>query len=105
PVSATAEAGPLTVTAEARPVRYLWDFGDGTELGTTRPGRPWTQARPGDVSHLYEAKGRYEVGAEVVWAARWRTNGGPWRDLGYFTTESSAGYPVREMVAVLVRRR
>lgn len=105
PVTATAGAGPLTVTAEARPVRYLWDFGDGTLEETTHPGRPWSRARPGDVAHLYETKGRYAVGLEVVWAARWRTNRGPWRDLGYFSTSSSEPYRVREMVAVLVRGR
>ncbi|HEV2757495.1 MAG TPA: PKD domain-containing protein [Actinomycetota bacterium] len=105
PVTATAQAGPLTVTAEARPVRYLWDFGDGNNASTSYPGRPWTRARPGNIAHLYETKGRYTIGLEVVWAARWRTNGGAWRDLGFFTTESSAAYRVREIVAVLVRSR
>lgn len=105
PVTATAAAGPVTVTAEARPVRYLWVFGDGTHEETTHPGRPWSRARPGDVGHLYETKGRYTVGLEVIWAARWRTNGGAWRDLGYFSTSESEPYRVREMVAVLVRGR
>ena len=105
PVSATASAGPLTVRAEARPVRFLWDFGDGATEGTTHPGRPWSPAAPGDVAHLYETKGRYDVGLEVIWAARWRTNDGPWRDLGYFSTSASEPYRVRGMVAVLVRDR
>ncbi|MFN2587094.1 MAG: PKD domain-containing protein [Actinomycetota bacterium] len=105
PISATARAPGLTVTAEARPIRYLWDFGDGNRTSTAHPGRPWTPRRPGNAPHLYETKGRYTVAAEVVWAARWRVNGGPWRDLGYFSTSGSTDYPVREMVAVLVRRR
>lgn len=105
PVSAVARAGGLTVTAEARPVRYVWDFGDGATESTTHPGRPWTPGRPGDVSYLYETKGRYRVGLEVVWAARWRMNAGPWRDLGYFSTAASEQYRVRGMISVLVRDR
>lgn len=105
PISATAGVRGLTVTAEARPVRYLWDFGDGATRQTQHGGRPWTPARRGNVGHLYETKGRYEPTVTVVWAARWRVNGGPWDDLGYFSTTGSAEYPVREMIAVLVRRR
>lgn len=105
PVSATAGVRGLTVTAEARPVRYLWDFDDGAGRRTTHPGRPWTRHREGDVSHLYETKGRYDVSVEVVWAARWRVNDGAWRGLGYFSTTDSVDYPVRGMIAVLVGRR
>ncbi len=105
PISATAGVRGLTVTAEARPVSYLWDFGDGRETSTSYPGRPWTRQQDGTISHLYETKGRYETAVEVVWAARWRVNGGAWRDLGYFSTADSVDYPVREMIAVLVRRR
>ena len=105
PVTAEAQAPGLTVTAEARPVRYRWDFGDGAGEETAHPGRPWTPRRPGDVGHLYETKGGYTVTVEAVWAARWRVNDGPWRALGYFETSGSLDYPVREMVAVLVHRR
>ena len=105
PVVATAGVRGLTVTAEARPVRYLWDFADGTTRQTQHGGRPWTTARRGNVGHLYETKGRYEPTVTVVWAARWRVNGGAWNDLGYFSTTGSAEYPVREMISVLVRRR
>lgn len=105
PIAATAGVPGLTVTAEAQPVRYLWDFGDGSTRSTRHPGRPWTRRRDGNVGHLYETKGRYEAEVTVVWAARWRVNGGAWRDLGYFSTTGSVDYPVREMIAVLVRRR
>lgn len=103
-VTARASAGPLTVTAEARPARYLWDFGDGATKTTAHPGTPWTKTRPGDIAHLYETKGRYDVSVEIVWAARWRVSGGAWRDLGYFSTSGSRPYPVREIIAMLVRR-
>ena len=104
-VTATAGVPGLTVTAEARPVRFRWEFGDGSERDTAHQGQAWTNRRPGNVAHLYETRGRYEPAVTVVWAARWRVNLGPWRDLGYFTTDGSIDYPVREMIAVLVRRR
>lgn len=104
PISATAGVRGLTVTAEARPVKYLWDFGDGTTRQTRHGGRPWTTAVRGNVGHLYETKGRYEPAVTVVWAARWRVNAQPWDDLGYFSTTGSTGYPVREVLSVLVRR-
>ena len=105
PVTATAGVPGLTVTAEARPSEYAWDFGDGSTRSTQHPGRPWTRRRDGNVGHLYETKGRYEPAVDVVWVARWRVNGGPWRDLGYFSTTGSIDYTVREMIAVLTRRR
>ena len=105
PVSATAGVRGLTVTAQARPVEYTWDFGDGSTRTTQHPGRPWTKARNGNVGHLYETKGGYEPTVTALWAARWRVNGGPWRDLGYFSTEGSVDYRVRQVLALLVRRR
>lgn len=105
PVTATATVPGLTVRAEARPGEYAWDFGDGSTRTTQHPGRAWTRRRDGNVGHLYETKGRYEPTVTVVWSARWRVNGGPWRDLGYFSTTGSIDYGVREMIAVLTRRR
>lgn len=103
PITATARVPGLTVTAEARPVEYVWDFGDGSQKVTTHPGRPWSKRRPGNISYLYETKARYELSVEVVWGARWRINGGPWQPLGYFSTSASRAYPVREIIAVLVQ--
>lgn len=102
PISATASAGGVTVTAEAHPSRYEWDFGDGGRLVSNGPGRPWTRRAPGDVAHLYEAKDVYDVVVDVVWQARWRVGGGPWQPLGVFVTSGSRDYPVQELVSVLV---
>ena len=103
PVAATASAGGLTVTAEARPAQYIWDFGDGSDKTTSHPGRPWTPAAPGDIAHLYETRGHYEVGVEVLWEARWRIGAGAWQPLGFFSTSDSVDYPVRQLIAVLVK--
>lgn len=104
-VSATAAVPGLSVTAEASPVRYIWRFGDGADLVTAGPGRPWTKHKPGTVGHLYEVKGDYDLTVEVVYEARWRINGGPWEPLGYFSNADSEPYRVQELIAVLTRSR
>ncbi|MDQ3766521.1 MAG: PKD domain-containing protein [Actinomycetota bacterium] len=102
PITATAGVSGLTVTAEARPVEYVWDFGDGQEKVTTEPGRPWTKASEGSISHLYEATGSYDLGVEIVWRARWRADDGGWQQLGVFSSSAGEPYPVKEVVSVLV---
>lgn len=102
-IRAQANAGGLVVTAEARPVQYVWTFGDGSDDVTRHHGRRWTKKRPGNIDHIYEAKHRYRVRVEVIWRARWRIGLGPWRTLGYFSNSDSAPYRVGELVPVLVR--
>lgn len=105
PIVATAAAGPATVTAVADPVQYLWDFGDGGDRLTETPGTSWTLRRRGSIGHVYQASGRYDLGVEVIWQARWRSGGGAWQPLGYFSTADSRPYRVREVIAWLVRQR
>ena len=102
PIRASAGVGGLIVTAEARPVQYVWDFGDGNDKVTSHPGRPWTKDRPGDISHLYETRGRYELVLDQIWEARWQINGGAWETIGFFSNSGGRPYPVREVVPVLV---
>jgi hypothetical protein len=104
-IEAVASVPGLTVIAQARPVQYVWDFGDGTTLVTDHPGRPWTLHQPGNIAHLYEGRGTYSVGVEIIWNARWRIAGGPWTDLGFFSTSGSRPYPVRQIVTRLVPGR
>lgn len=105
PIEARAGIGPLTVTAQARPVQFIWDFGDGSDLVTRGSGRGWTKARPGNIKHTYEGKDRYTVGVEVVWEARWRLGRGAWRSLGYFSNSDTRPYRVRSLISVLVKPR
>ena len=102
PITAVARVPGLTVVAEARPVQYVWHFGDGFEAVTTHPGTPWRPGRPGSVAHLYEVRGRYRLVVEAIWEARWRAGQGPWRSLGFFTTTGGRDYPVRQVVSRLV---
>ena len=104
-IHVTASVPGLTVAAEARPVQYVWDFGDGARKTTTGPGRPWSRRQPGTIAHLYERRGSYEVRVEVIWQARWRVGGGEWQPLGYFSTSDAVDYPVRQIVALLVKPR
>ena len=105
PIQAAAGAGGVTVTAQARPVQYVWTYGDGTNEVTRRPGRRWTRARAGSIRHTYETKGRYDLTVEVIWHARWRIGAGGWRSLGFFSNSDTRGYRVRSIVPVLVRVR
>ena len=89
------------MTASAAPSSYVWSFGDGAEITTEEPGRPWTKRRDGSIEHTYETKGHYEIMATIVWSASWSLNGGPPRSLGTFTTSDTAEYPVREVIAFL----
>lgn len=104
-IEASATAGGVVVTAQARPVQYVWTYGDGSDEATRRSGRRWTRKRNGTISHTYETKGRYRLVVEVIWHARWRIAGGAWRSLGYFSNSDSRAYRVRSVIPVLVRSR
>ncbi len=104
-VTASASVPGLVVTAEAHPVRYTWSFGEGRSRATAHPGRAWSRRRSGDVSHMYERRGRYRVGVTVLWEARWRMGTSAWQHLGYFGNEDTRIYRVRQMVAMLTRAR
>ena len=101
-ITASAGVGGLVVTAEARPVQSVWDFGDGNDLVTSHPGQPWSERRPGNISHMYESDGRYTLTLEQIWEARWQLGGGPWQSLGFFSNSADRPYPVRQVVPVLV---
>lgn len=93
----------VRVDVEARPVRFEWDFGDGTVKTTRSPGQPYPQ-RPA-VTHVYErSSAAYEQGYHVVvttvFDVRWRTNRGRWRTLPGISRTSERFYPVAESQAV-----
>lgn len=103
PITATARAAGTSITATAEAVQHSWSFGDGAGHVASDPGRPWAPGRPGTIAHVYETPGRFEATVEQIWRARWRVRSGPWRDLGYFSVSGTRTYPVREVVAFLVR--
>ena len=103
PIEAIAQVPGLQVTAEARPVQFVWDFGDGSDHVTDHPGRAWRPETAGTVAHLFERRGNYDLGVEVIWEARWRLGDAAWQHLGYFSNSDATSYPVRQMVPVLTR--
>ena len=105
PIVATVVVGGARVTAEARPVAYRWDWGDGHRRTTRTAGRPWTSARGGSIGHVFDTKGLHEITLTLTWEARWRVGRGAWTTLGTFSTGGSRPYVVREVVALLVPGR
>jgi hypothetical protein len=105
PVRAAAGAGGVTVIAEARPVQYVWSFGDRSGVVTAHPGvaPPTLGGRGTPITHTYETDGARAVTVEQIWEARWRSRSGNWQRLGFFSQTAVRVYPVRAIVALLVR--
>jgi hypothetical protein len=78
PATATASAGDVTVTAEAKVAGITWDMGDGTtvECGAGTPYSPAFGANSSPTcGHRYGAPGTYTVQATSHWVVDW-TGGG-----------------------------
>jgi hypothetical protein len=71
------------------PSRFGWQFGDGESLTTAEPGAPYPRL---DVTHRYLEKGRVAPSVDTTYTARFRVNGGAWRDVPGSVT--IAGPPV-----------
>ena len=67
-----------SVRVRATPVKYVWDFGDGTVLTTSFPGRPYPSR---DVSMRYVGQGWYEVSLVTVFSGEFSVNGGAWQPI------------------------
>jgi hypothetical protein len=60
------------------PSRFGWHFGDGAALSTAGPGAPYPEL---DVTHRYLSKGAVAPSVDTTYTARFRVNGGAWRDV------------------------
>jgi hypothetical protein len=60
------------------PSEFRWVFGDGGELAGTNPGAPYPDLL---VTHNYLQKGAVSPRVDTTYAARFRVDGGPWRDV------------------------
>ena len=85
PITRTATAGGVTVTATARVHEIVWDLGDGTQLTCATPGTPY-EARFGkrpspDCGHTYtqdsgdQPGGMFAVSATSRWVVEWEGAG------------------------------
>jgi hypothetical protein len=81
PITRTATAGPVSVTATAKVTKVVWDLGDGSRLTCRNAGTPWspdtgTGASP-TCGHRYltpstaEPNGTFTVRATAHWRVDW----------------------------------
>lgn len=92
------------VAVEATPLSYTWNFGDGTSVTTTKPGRPYPAK---DVTHKYLRKGAVRLTVTTNYAARFNVAGAGWQyvDGTVPITGPATALQVREAVPVLVEPR
>lgn len=85
PITESATAGGITVTATAKLHKITWDMGDGTTVKCTSAGTPYkasygNQKSP-DCGHTYEkssskkSDGKYTVTATSDWVITWEGAG------------------------------
>ena len=65
------------------PVRYHWNYGDGSSARLATPGGTWAsqgiqEFDPTPTSHVYTAAGRYNIDLTIDFSAAYRFAGGPW---------------------------
>ncbi|MEU5361390.1 ATP/GTP-binding protein [Streptomyces albidoflavus] len=79
PVSVSASAGSVTVTATARVDRLVWDMGDGIKVTCHGPGTRYTpdqgKAMSPDCGHRYERPGEHPVTVTAHWNIDWTSTG------------------------------
>jgi hypothetical protein len=79
------------VDLDITPSEFRWVNGDGTVQVTDWAGRPWAKGTPlGEfITHRYgDADKSVQPRVDTTWTARYRVDGGPWRDVGGTVTIS-----------------
>ncbi len=107
--SATADAGGVSTTVSARPVRAVWSMGDGGTTTCDGPGRPWRSGLADDAtdcSYLYENSsatepgGTYTMTVTVTFAVSWSSSIGSGGTLAPVTRSVSRPVRVGEIQAI-----
>lgn len=80
PLTRSASAGAVTVTATAKVNQIVWDMGDGNTVTCTTAGTPYleqygAQMSP-DCGHRYVRQGVYPVTATSYWVVAWTATTG-----------------------------
>jgi hypothetical protein len=89
------------VEVEATPSRFTWHYGDGTSATTAGPGAPYPSK---EITYKYaDAHTTVNPSVDVTYTARFRVNGGAWRDIDETVTIAgpSSALRIAEAVAVL----
>ena len=68
------------VAIQAVPVRWTWDYGDGSEpLSNSFPGGPQREFnQETTTSHAYQDTGEFSVSLTTSYRGQFQVNGGPW---------------------------
>jgi hypothetical protein len=75
------------------PSQFGWRFGDGRSLASASAGAPYPDL---EITHEYATKGQVRPSVDTTYAAQFRVNGGPWRDVN--GTVTIPGSPVQLQV-------
>lgn len=107
--SATADAGGVTATVSARPVRAVWSAGDGGSTTCTGPGVAWRPGMREDAtycSYVYrnsssgQPGGTYTLSVNVEFEVNWTSSTGAAGSLGRITRSASRAVQVGEIQAI-----
>ena len=93
------------VTLDITPTTFTWRHGDGTASVTGSPGAPYPRK---DVVYRYQDAHRtFAHSVTIVWTARYRVGGGPWRPVpgSVTTTGPATDLRIAEGTPVLSGRR
>lgn len=78
------------------PERFGWRFGDGATRWTTTPGSAYPDL---EITHRYLRSGRVAPSVDTTYAAEFRVDGGPWREVAGTVTISGAAEALRVVTA------
>ncbi|MFI8164534.1 ATP/GTP-binding protein [Streptomyces microflavus] len=104
PVTASATAGGVTVSATATVTRAVWDMGDGSSVTCPGPGTKYTadhgKNMSPDCGHRYrrsstdEPNARYAGSTTTTWTVDWTVTAGG-AQTGSFTTTRATDWTAR----------
>lgn len=107
--SATAEAGGVSTTVVANPVRAIWTMGDGGQTICTGPGVPWRFGLPEtetNCTYLYknssagQRDATFSMSVSVEFEVSWTSSIGPGGSLAPITRSTSTEVEVGEIQAI-----
>jgi hypothetical protein len=78
------------------PASFGWRFGDGESDETTSPGAAYPDL---EITHEYQRKGRVSPSVDTTYAAQFRVDGGPWRDVAGTVTITGSPQSLRVVEA------
>lgn len=107
--SATADAGGVSATVSAKPVRAVWSMGDGGHVTCAGPGVEWRRGLPDDAtycSYLYKhssstrPEGTFLITVKVDFDVTWTSTTGVGGRLPGITRTASRPVEVGEIQAI-----